>query len=120
MTESPKQISPFGLRLPPDLKARVHEAALQSKVSVNALITSVLEREFPQPTINLHELAAFLSGLASSVEERGPENEYLAEVNKWLATAKQPWTVKCDSFGVVTFYPYAESDDRPQADDTPR
>ncbi|KKW92693.1 hypothetical protein [Sphingobium chungbukense] len=106
--ESEKRIAPFGLRLPPDLKQRVIEAASQSKTSVNALITSVLEREFPQPTINAHELAAFLSGLVTQTYESDGGAEYFAEVNRALASAKTPWCVKCVD-DVVSFYPYADS-----------
>lgn len=106
MEESAKRIAPFGLRLPPDLKERVQEAAAQSNQSMNALIQGVLEREFPQPTINLHELGAFLAALASEADEHGPEAEYLEMVNQGLAGAKYPWTVEYDGLGVLKFYPF--------------
>lgn len=108
MSESDKRIAPFGLRLPPDLKERVLEAAAQSKISVNSMIASILEREFPHPTINLNELAAFLNGIANEAEEGGDDAPYLEEVNRILATAKWPWSVSYDD-GVVKFYPCARS-----------
>lgn len=108
MSESEKRIAPFGLRLPPDLKERVIEAAAQSKTSVNALISAILEREFPQATINLHELAAFLEGVSSELEEHGEESKYVQDINRWLATAKTPWCVKAGEMGVISFYPYAD------------
>lgn len=116
MSESEKRIAPFGLRLPPDLKERVQDAAAQSKQSVNSLIAAVLEREFPRPTINLHELAAFLTGLASEAEGDDGDREYVREVNRALATAKTPWTVKFDH-GSVKFYPYATRAQDEAADD---
>lgn len=76
---------------------------------MNAVILSVLEREFPQPTINAHELAAFLSGLSSEAERDDGDLEYVRNVNRALATAKTPWTVKFD-VGAVIFYPYASPD----------
>lgn len=118
MTESDKRIPPFGLRLPPDLKERVQQAAEQEKTSMNALITSVLEREFPQPTINLHELGAFLAALASQAEGEGPDCEYLRMVNRGLASAKYPWTASYDGLGVLSFYPYAtKPNDLPPSSD---
>lgn len=97
----------FIIRLPEGMRERIAEAAAHTNQSMNALITTVLEREFPQPTINLHELAAFLNGIACEAE-RGEEGQaYLDEVNRMLATAKTPWCVKED-IGALTFYPYAD------------
>lgn len=108
MTESGKRIAPFGLRLTPDLKDRVIEAAAQSKTSVNSLIAAILEREFPQPTINLHEMAAFLDGLAEVFDEQGSDSKYVQDVNRSLGSAKTPWCVKYDGMGVLSFYPFID------------
>ncbi|MED5545788.1 MAG: Arc family DNA-binding protein [Pseudomonadota bacterium] len=43
MSESPKQIPPFGLRMPPDLKERIQAAAIENNRSMNAEIVSRLE-----------------------------------------------------------------------------
>lgn len=94
------------LRLPEGLKDRVQQAADHGNQSMNALIVSVLELAFPQPSINLGELSAFLDGVQSEWEEGGAENSYIAEVNRGLAATKNPWTVGVVD-GVVRFYPYA-------------
>jgi hypothetical protein len=112
MTESEKRIAPFGLRLPPELKERVQDAAEKGNQSMNALIMSVLEREFPHPTINLHDVAALLNTLANEVEDESGfkgEGAYFAEVNKGLASAKSPWYVHYDD-GRLIFYPCASPD----------
>lgn len=101
----------FMLRLPADLRERVQNAAGQANQSMNSLIVSVLEREFPQPMINLHELSAFLVGVAGEWESGEDQSAYIKEVNRALATAKYPWTVQCED-GVVKFYPYADPDAR--------
>ena len=108
-----KRIPPFGLRMPDDLKARVQDAATQSKQSMNSLIVSVLEREFPRPTINVHELAAFLAGIASEEDSEDGGKAYLEEINRVMATAKFPWTERTEE-GAVRFYPYAT---RPRTDE---
>ncbi|MBH0114214.1 Arc family DNA-binding protein [Novosphingobium sp. YJ-S2-02] len=46
MSESPKQIPPFGLRMPPGLKEQVQRAAEASNRSMNAEIVSRLENSF--------------------------------------------------------------------------
>jgi hypothetical protein len=46
MSESEKRIPPFGLRLPPELKERVHEAAWRNNRSMNAEIIARLEASF--------------------------------------------------------------------------
>ena len=50
MTDSgPKQIPPFGLRMPPDLKERVSRAAERNNRSMNAEIVATLEEKYPAP-----------------------------------------------------------------------
>jgi len=44
--EPMRNINPFGLRLQPDLKARLEEAAKQNKRSLNAEIAARLESSF--------------------------------------------------------------------------
>lgn len=100
----------FMLRLPNELKERVQQAAEQDNQSMNALIVSVLELAFPQPTINLNDLSAFLGGVVSEWLGEDGGKAYLTEVNSRLATTKTPWTVAVED-GVVKFYPYATRDD---------
>lgn len=42
-------IPPFGLRMQPELKARVEEAARANNRSLNAEIVQILEEKFPEP-----------------------------------------------------------------------
>lgn len=44
-----RNIAPFGLRMPPDLKERVEAAAKANNRSMNAEIVAVLEEKFPAP-----------------------------------------------------------------------
>lgn len=50
MTDSPKQVPPYGLRLPPDLKERVQEAAKAANRSMNAEIVARLGASFEDQT----------------------------------------------------------------------
>ncbi len=45
-----RDIAPFGLRMPADLKERVQEAARKNNRSMNSEIVQLLEREYPAPT----------------------------------------------------------------------
>jgi len=47
--EPMRNINPFGLRLQPELKARLEEAAKKNKRSLNAEISARLESTFPAP-----------------------------------------------------------------------
>lgn len=46
---APKQIPPYGLRMPPDLKDRVQAAAVANNRSMNAEIVATLEEKYPAP-----------------------------------------------------------------------
>jgi predicted transcriptional regulator len=104
MDESEKRIAPFGLRIPPDLKERVSEAANIMNQSMNALIVSVLEKEFPHPTIEFGSLAMLLTGMVEDAEKPGG-GDYIDAVNEGLANTRTPWTVEY-SDGRLIFYPY--------------
>lgn len=101
------------LRLPDELRERIVGAATQANQSLNALIVSVLEREFPHPTIDLHELGAFLNSLVNEAnkEDEGQDGDYFTAVNEVLGTLKDPWVVR-ESDGVISFYPYADRPSR--------
>jgi len=45
----PPRTPPYGLRIPPDLKARIKAAALDSGRSMNAEIVHTLEKTYPVP-----------------------------------------------------------------------
>ncbi|WP_417724581.1 Arc family DNA-binding protein [Salipiger sp.] len=46
---APKQEAPYGLRMPPDLKARVKASAEANNRSMNAEIVAALDEKFPRP-----------------------------------------------------------------------
>lgn len=50
--------APFGLRMPPDLKARVDASAKSNRRSMNSEIVLHLERAFPAPAANSQADAA--------------------------------------------------------------
>jgi hypothetical protein len=95
------------LRLPADLKERVQFAAQQANQSLNALILSVLEREFPHPSVNLHEIAMFLEMISEDTRDKS----FIAAVNDGLALAANPWRVEVDD-GRVVFYPVPNKAER--------
>lgn len=47
------RIAPFGVRMPPSLKARVEAAAKANNRSMNMEIVAVLEEKFPDPAAAL-------------------------------------------------------------------
>ena len=61
---TPKQEPPYGLRMPPDLKARVKAAADSAGRSMNAEIVATLERQYPA--------AGSIQSLRSAIAERLP------------------------------------------------
>ncbi|ABL71840.1 Arc family DNA-binding protein [Paracoccus denitrificans] len=62
MTDSaPKQEPPYGLRMPPDLKARVKAAAEANNRSMNAEIVATLEEKYPPPSLAEFEEASALT-----------------------------------------------------------
>ncbi len=56
----PKQVTPYGLRMPPSLKARVETAAKANNRSMNMEIVAALEEKFPDPEQTL-ELMDFVA-----------------------------------------------------------
>ena len=50
-----RNINPFGLRLQPELKARLEEAAKHNKRSLNAEISARLEASFKLPEIDMDQ-----------------------------------------------------------------
>lgn len=76
--EPMRNINPFGLRLQPELKARLEEAAKQNKRSLNAEIAARLESTFNGMTDDPQKLTvridkqklAVSSGIAGKAEQR--------------------------------------------------
>lgn len=83
-----KQEPPYGLRMPPELKARVKAAAEANNRSMNAEIVALLEREFPAPAVpKLDEIlghAALLELFNTPAEDRP---KLVLALNERLAAA---------------------------------
>lgn len=74
-----RDIAPFGVRMPPDLKERVSAAAKSNGRSMNAEIVSTLEREYPAP-----KPASFEAFIANASKET------LAAFKKYYPDAPAP------------------------------
>lgn len=77
-------IAPFGLRMQPDLKARVEEAARKNNRSVNAEIVSALEAAFPPKRVptNREMLEALEAIMASNPQTIGEGTAQLHDALK--------------------------------------
>lgn len=68
-----RDIAPFGVRMPADLKSRVAAAAATNNRSMNAEIVATLQEKYPEPTVDdvKAALTALLARLdsASTLEE---------------------------------------------------
>ncbi|HBT01647.1 MAG TPA: hypothetical protein DEB47_17725 [Citreicella sp.] len=70
MTDSsPKQEPPYGLRMPPDLKARVKAAAEASNRSMNAEICAALEEKYPAPEEPMMRLIGAFKSLDTPMQK---------------------------------------------------
>lgn len=100
---SPKQIPPFGLRMPPDLKARVQAAAEGHNRSMNAEIIATLEEKYPPPKV----LDATFKRLATILEAMGLRpGETVAEEN--VANYKRALVVLFHEIGIPDEFPRDE------------
>src|SRR4051812_27210298 len=61
-------IAPFGLRMLPDLKARIEEAAAESGRSLNAEIVARLEQSFDPLIVNVRNTGDFYAELDKIVQ----------------------------------------------------
>lgn len=92
---APKQEPPYGLRMPPDLKARVKAAAEANNRSMNAEIVARLENSFLGMSIDVNDdvgaryMAKVLSFMIESDDER--VRDYAIAV---LKNASQPNLLK--------------------------
>lgn len=99
---SPKPV----LTVSEQLYKRIQQSAEANHRTVDAEALSALEAAFPEPSIDLDILSAFLGSLVGSSGPDG-DREYLAHINQALAKAKEPWTVKAGWDGQISFFPYA-------------
>lgn len=73
-------ITPFGLRMQPDLKARVEAAAESNTRSLNAEIVATLEEKFPAPDADIRKM---ITELLHQLDAAGPEQQ--GKIRKALA-----------------------------------
>ena len=88
MTDSaPKQEPPYGLRMPPDLKARVKAAAEANNRSMNAEIVATLEEKHPAPAPR-DDLSSHLVEWRDRIAAATSDDQAKAlatEANAWLS-----------------------------------
>jgi hypothetical protein len=106
MTDSaPKQEPPYGLRMPPDLKARVKAAAEANNRSMNAEIVATLEEKYPAPRpidfSTLHGVEAFLA--LSNEEKVARKDEVNAEAQR-VIPRKNPFLILYEHKGKQIAY----------------
>lgn len=99
-------INPFGLRMQPDLKERVQDAATKNNRSLNAEIVETLEDKYPPLQIDLNTLTSFFQYISHEVEQSEDAESFIKELNDTFSKADIPYTVR-DDLGALTFYPYA-------------
>lgn len=63
-----RDIAPFGVRMPPDLKERVQAAAKVNNRSMNAEIVATLEREYPAEVYSAEEFLGLLKRLSGELD----------------------------------------------------
>lgn len=80
MTDSrPKQLPPYGLRLPPDLKARIQASADNATRSLHAEIIHTLEEAYPPPDSDIQEVLSKIVDIQSMVAIK-PDAEDLENI----------------------------------------
>ena len=87
MTDSaPKQLPPYGFRMPPPLKERVQAAAAQNNRSMNAEIVATLEEKYPEEVLSAEAFLDYLQRLTRpmSMDESIQKEEFLNHVLKRL------------------------------------
>lgn len=99
----------YTVRIPTPLYERVKYAA--GEKSVNAEIVAALEKAYPPKFIDIGVLTEFLEA-AVAMDTPEEQKEFVDSVNRIMAAAQFPWTMKADGFGVVQFFPY-KSDPAP-------
>lgn len=103
-----RNLAPFGVRMPPDLKERVERAAKANNRSMNAEIVATLEEKYPPPSLDLNLIAGFLDSLhRGPTDSEGFEDRdaYIDAINLLMRGLPNPYRI-VEEMGAVTFYPY--------------
>ena len=78
----PTRIAPYGLRMPPDLKARIEASATANNRSLNAEIVSALEYLYPAPT-QITELREMLRQAIYEISAAQSEDDVFRAMDKF-------------------------------------
>lgn len=68
-----RDIAPFGVRMPADLKSRVAASAAANNRSMNAEIVATLQEKYPEPSGS--DLAALFSEVLARLEQVSSNDE---------------------------------------------
>ena len=86
-----RDLAPFGVRMPPDLKKRVSDAAIENNRSMNAEIVATLEEKYPTPPILTYpEAETFLWNAIQDVAHhvsRGIQKDVALQQFRWAQAA---------------------------------
>lgn len=83
-TKYPTRIAPYGLRMPPDLKARVEASAVENQRSLNAEIVATLLEKYPEETYSAEEFLHSLEELATPLANIDTQIENQDRLNATL------------------------------------
>lgn len=88
-----RDLAPFGVRLPPDLKSRIHAAAEANNRSMNAEIVATLEKTYPPPTDPAAERFAAAFEMIDNIRKAATDEaaeRIMHQLNVALAIARSP------------------------------
>lgn len=68
-----RDIAPFGVRMPADLKSRVAASAAANNRSMNAEIVATLQEKYPEPTLD--DLRVYLEEIRARLEQVRSEDD---------------------------------------------
>lgn len=68
-----RDIAPFGVRMPADLKSRVAASAAANNRSMNAEIVATLQEKYPEPTVD--DVKAALTALLARLDKASTLDE---------------------------------------------
>ena len=81
----PKQIPPYGIRIPADLKSRVQEAAEKNSRSLHGEIIHALEEKYPKPQVDLREHFERIAEEFYNMKDTAERRAYVERLDKALS-----------------------------------
>lgn len=101
-----RDLAPFGVRMPPDLKERVESAAKANNRSMNAEIVATLEKEYPAPITGIsnydaiYNLMSYIYSSMDHIRAASTELEQdliIVEANRKLEASGSPIVLRFSS-----------------------